>query len=66
MTEHFAGLDVSLETTTICVIDDQGGVVFEGSVATDSDADRCLPWRRTRQVASGWKPGRCRSGCTLA
>ena len=31
--EHFAGLDVSLETTTICVIDDQGGVVFEGSVA---------------------------------
>ena len=38
MTEHFAGLDVSLETTTICVIDDQGGVVFEGSVATDSDA----------------------------
>jgi transposase len=36
--EHFAGLDVSLETTTICVIDDQGGVVFEGSVATDSDA----------------------------
>ena len=38
MMEHFAGLDVSLETTTICVIDDQGGVVFEGSVATDSDA----------------------------
>ena len=38
MAEHFAGLDVSLETTTICVIDDQGGVVFEGSVATDSDA----------------------------
>ena len=40
MTEHFAGLDVSLETTTTCVIDDQGGVVFEGSVATDSPPRR--------------------------
>jgi transposase len=37
MTEHFAGLDVSLETTAICVVDDQGRVVFEGSVATDPD-----------------------------
>ena len=40
MTEHFAGLDVSLETTTTCVIDDQGGVVFEGSVATNSPPRR--------------------------
>ena len=31
MTKHFVGLDVSLETTAICVIDGQGGVVFEGS-----------------------------------
>lgn len=33
MPEQLAGLDVSLETTTICVIDNQGGVVFEGLVA---------------------------------
>lgn len=40
MTERFAGLDVSLETTSICVLDDQGRVVFEGAVATDPDAIR--------------------------
>jgi transposase len=33
--DRFAGLDVSLATTTICVVDDKGDVVFEGSVATD-------------------------------
>lgn len=38
MMEHFAGLDVSLETTAICVIDGQGGVIFEGSAMTDPDA----------------------------
>ena len=38
MTGHFAGLDVSLEATSICVVDGQGGIVFEGSVATDPDA----------------------------
>ncbi|MFO1037823.1 MAG: IS110 family transposase [Geminicoccaceae bacterium] len=37
MTEHVAGLDVSLETTTICVIDGQGRIVLESSVATDPD-----------------------------
>ena len=38
MTKHFAGLDVSLKTTAICVIDGQGGIVFEGSATTDPDA----------------------------
>jgi hypothetical protein len=61
---HFAGLDVSLETTTICVVDDQGGVIFEGWVATDPRSRP--PWRRMRQVVLGWKPGRCRSGYTQA
>jgi hypothetical protein len=35
--KRFAGLDVSLSTTSISVVDDQGQVVFEGSVATDPD-----------------------------
>jgi hypothetical protein len=34
----FAGLDMSLSTTVLCVVDDQGQVVFEGSVATDAGA----------------------------
>ena len=33
--KRFAGLDVSLSTTTICIVDEQGHAAFEGSVATD-------------------------------
>src|SRR5918998_6046888 len=36
--KRFAGLDVSLSTTSICVVDGQGHVVFEGVVTTDPDA----------------------------
>jgi hypothetical protein len=36
--KRFAGLDVSLSTTSICVVDGQGHVVFEDVVATDPDA----------------------------
>jgi len=35
--ERFAGLDVSLSTTAICIVDNQGQVILEGSVATDPD-----------------------------
>ena len=31
----YAGLDVSLKETAICVVDDTGKIVFERSVATD-------------------------------
>jgi transposase len=36
--ERFAGLDVSLSTTSICVVDGQGHIVFEGVAATDAEA----------------------------
>jgi transposase len=36
--EYFAGLDVAVEETSICVIDQEGKVVLETSVATDPDA----------------------------
>jgi transposase len=35
---HYVGLDVSLELTSICVIDEQGTVVWRGKCATDPDA----------------------------
>ena len=38
MTEHFAGLDVSIAETAICVVDTQGTVQLECSVPTDPDA----------------------------
>jgi hypothetical protein len=36
--EYFAGLDVAMEETAICVIDQEGKVVLEIKVTTDPDA----------------------------
>lgn len=36
--EFYAGLDVSLELTSVCVVDDGGKVVREGKVPSDPDA----------------------------
>jgi transposase len=36
--EHYAGLDVSIKETSVCVIDDAGQVVREIKVPTESDA----------------------------
>ncbi len=38
VSECYAGLDVSLKETAICIIDDSGSVVFEGKVETDPHA----------------------------
>jgi len=35
---YFAGLDVSLEETAICVVDETGGIVREARVASEPDA----------------------------
>ena len=36
--QHYVGLDVSLETTAICVIDDKGAVLWRGTCASTPDA----------------------------
>jgi transposase len=36
--EYFAGLDVAMEESAICVIDREGKVVLETKVTTDPDA----------------------------
>jgi transposase len=36
--EYFAGLDVSMEETSICVVDQEGKLVLETKVATDPEA----------------------------
>lgn len=51
--EYFAGLDVSIDETAVCVVDDKGTVVLNGSVATDpaSIADVLRPYAgRLRRV----------------
>ena len=36
--EHYAGLDVSLELTSVCIVDAQGGIVREAKVASEPEA----------------------------
>lgn len=35
--EYFAGLDVSIDETAICVVDDDGKVALETAVPTDPE-----------------------------
>jgi transposase len=36
--DHFAGLDVSLKETSICIVDDMGRIVREVKVASEPEA----------------------------
>jgi transposase len=36
--EHFAGLDVSVKQTSVCIVDDTGKVVREVKVASEPEA----------------------------
>ena len=46
---HYVGLDVSLETTSICVIDDAGAIIWRGKCRSDPDAITAI----VRQHAPG-------------
>ena len=35
--EHYVGLDVSLKSTAICIVDAKGKIVREGAVITDPE-----------------------------
>ena len=35
---HYVGLDVSLETTSICIIDDAGAIIWRGKCSSDPDS----------------------------
>ena len=48
---HFAGLDVSIEETAVCVVDDQGAVVMQCSAPTKPEAILAAsPCQRKRQT----------------
>ena len=36
--DHFAGLDVSVKETSICIVDDTGRIVREAKVASEPEA----------------------------
>ena len=61
--EHYAGLDVSLEQTSVCVVDAQGQVVREVKVASEPEAlIRFLGDSNSRLRGLAWRQARCRSG----
>lgn len=47
--EHYAGIDVSVESSSLCVIDRDGAIVLERSVASDPEviAEALKPFRKT-------------------
>ena len=55
--DHFAGLDVSVKETSVCIVDDTGKIVREVKVASE-------PAPPTTSSELDWKPGRCRNGFT--
>ena len=49
--EHYAGLDVSLELSSVCMVDEQGTIVSEAKVASEPEA--LIRFLRTREVEIG-------------
>lgn len=47
--EHYAGLDVSLELTSVCIADAQGEIVSEAKVASEPEV--LTGFLRDRQLA---------------
>ena len=47
--EHYAGLDVSLELTSVCIVDVRGAIVSEAKVASEPEA--LIGFLRGQQVA---------------
>lgn len=49
--EHYAGLDVSLEQTSVSVVDERGGTLCEAKVASEPEA--LIGFLRGQQLAIG-------------
>jgi transposase len=48
--DYFAGLDISMDETHICVVDREGVVVYEGKSASTAEA---IPDKLSKNAAAG-------------
>jgi hypothetical protein len=65
--EHYVGIDVSLELSSVCIVDAGGKIAVEAKVESHPDAIVASSARQAfRSSGLGWRPGRCLSGFTQA
>ncbi len=62
--EHYAGIDVSLELSSMCVVDARGKIVKEAKVTSEAEALAAFfGVLGLRRSGLDWRQGHCRSGC---
>jgi hypothetical protein len=62
--EHYAGIDVSLELSSVCVVDGQGKMMKEAKVASEPEALVCFFKELGFSVKRiGLEAGRYHNGC---
>jgi hypothetical protein len=65
--ELYVGLDVSLETTSICVVDHDGSTVWRGSCPTDAAIiTKTIRLRAANAVRVGLETGQMSNWLTLS
>jgi hypothetical protein len=64
--DYFAGLDVSVKETSVCIVDDTGRIVREVKVMSEPEA-LLQVWETQSTASNGsdWKLGRCRNGFSV-
>ena len=63
--DYFAGLDVSVKETSVCIVDETGKIVREVKLASEPDALVAVlknPAYTSSEL--DWKLDRCRNGCS--
>jgi hypothetical protein len=62
--DYFAGLDISMDETHICVVDRDGAVAYEGKSASTAEAIADELSRARVVVGSYSRPGGWRRSCS--
>ena len=62
--DHFAGRDVSVKETSVCIVDDTGKIIREAKVASEPEALLAVLKNPASTTSSelDWKPDHFRNG----